>query len=273
MTMMERIRERQNRKIIEKKDRERKDAIAGDSSDEAYENISRFTSARATLRKSIPMIIFGALLAFVEYEIIGGLYTVASLAIYIPLMYFYTKSVIPVNGKYILHVTTHKASMRITRYLIPDEIFEQMQFDVPLIPGMVQFNGHDTYLVTKVWKLENGVIWKVKLAFLHENVLEFALHETVLKKAIHFAQNTALQSAELDVLKGFMATQEGTRQRKEEIELLDRAYKDSPLEMKRRIQELEDKLSDYMRRNKDLIYGPDYDNQDELETDEEEIEE
>ena len=43
--------------------------------------------------------------------------------------------------------------------------------------------------------------------------------------------------------------------------------------MKRRIQELEDKLSDYMRRNKDLIYGPDYDNQDELETDEEEIEE
>lgn len=262
MSLMDRMRERRDRKTIERLEENRKDTIANATSSDAKDRIRSFTSVRAILRKSVPMMIMGFALAFVEYEIIGVIYTLASLVVYIPLMYFYTRSVIPVSGKYILHIQGDKGSLRLTRYLIPDEIFELMEFDFPLIPGLVRFNGHETYLVTQLWKLENGVIWKAKLAFLHTNVLEYARNSGVLNKAVDFATNLALANAELENLEGLLSILEEKRQKKEQLDLIDKAYRESPMQLKNRISEIKERINDLMRRNHDLIYGPE--NEEEL---------
>ena len=85
--IFDRWREKRNQKIEEKLEDQRKQA-----EDQARRSVENYTSRRAILRKSLPMIFLGAVLAAVEFLIIGALYTLVSLLIYMPLLYFYTKS-------------------------------------------------------------------------------------------------------------------------------------------------------------------------------------
>ncbi len=256
MSLRERLAEKRSQKIVEKIQEEKKDVAENATSSEAMEKVRRFTSVRATLRKSLPMMIFGLILAFIEYEIIGILYTLVSLLVYTPMMYFYTKSVMPVSGKYLLVSESNGSMMTLTRYLIPDDLFELIQFDVPLMPAMIRFNGIDTYLAVQVWKLENGVMWKVKLAFKELNELEYAVNSQVLKSAVELLTNLMRLTTKLENLKEYESIIEGRRQTKTRLDLIDKAYRDDPMKLRREINELQAQINDLMMRNKDLIYGP-----------------
>ena len=85
--IFDRWREKRNQKIEEKLEDQRKQA-----EEQARSSVENYTSRRAILRKSLPMIFLGGVLAAVELLIIGALYTLVSLLIYMPLLYFYTKS-------------------------------------------------------------------------------------------------------------------------------------------------------------------------------------
>ena len=127
--MMEHWREKRNQKIEKKLEDQRKQA-----EDQARKSIADYTSTRSILRKSLPMILLGLVLAGVEYIIIGAIYTIVSLLIYMPMLYFYTKSVRPVRGKYLGEVSHSGGHMKINRYLVPDELFELIDFGKPIAP-------------------------------------------------------------------------------------------------------------------------------------------
>ena len=148
--MMEHWREKRNQKIEKKLEDQRKQA-----EDQARKSIADYTSTRSIIRKSLPMILLGLVLAGVEYIIIGAIYTIVSLLIYMPMLYFYTKSVRPVRGKYLGEVSHSGGHMKINRYLVPDELFELIDFGKPIAPATIEINGHDGYLATKVKKLES----------------------------------------------------------------------------------------------------------------------
>ena len=123
---------------------------------------------------------------------------------------------------------------------------------------MIRFNGRDTFLAVRTWKIEGtNLIYKVKLAWLHFNQLEYARNREVLEKALAFATNLSLENAELEKMKEFQSILEGKRQKKEQLDLIDRSYRDNPMLLKKRIRELEEKIDDMVRRNEDLLFGPD----------------
>ncbi|KJE49313.1 hypothetical protein [Acidiplasma sp. MBA-1] len=246
-----RWREKRNQKIEQKLEDQRKQA-----EEQARMNVQNYTSRKAILKKSLPMIFLGAVLACVEFIIIGAVYTIVSLLIYMPLLYFYTKSVRPLRGKYLGEVSHSGGHMKINRYLVPDELFELIDFGKPIAPATIEINGHEGYLATKVKKLDNGTIYAADLAWVHFNVLKFATEADVLDKAVEFATNLELENAELDKLKTFESVLEGKRQKKEQLDLIDKAYRENPLELKRRIEEQQRKIDMLVRQNEFLLYGP-----------------
>ena len=261
--MMEHWREKKNEKIQKKLEDQRKQA-----EDQARKSIADYTSTRSIIRKSLPMILLGLVLAGVEYIIIGAIYTIVSLLIYMPMLYFYTKSVRPVRGKYLGEVSHSGGHMKINRYLVPDELFELIDFGKPIAPATIEINGHEGYLATKVKKLENGTIYAADLAWIHFNLLKFATEAEVLEKAVEFATNLELENAELDKLKTFESVLEGKRQKKEQLELIDKAYRENPMELKRRIEEQQRRIDMLVKQNESLLYGPEKDGKIEKEVEE-----
>ena len=261
--MMEHWKEKRNQKIEKKLEDQRKQA-----EDQARKSIADYTSTRSIIRKSLPMILLGLVLAGVEYIIIGAIYTIVSLLIYMPMLYFYTKSVRPVRGKYLGEVSHSGGHMKINRYLVPDELFELIDFGKPIAPATIEINGHEGYLATKVKKLENGTIYAADLAWIHFNLLKFATEAEVLEKAVEFATNLELENAELDKLKTFESVLEGKRQKKEQLELIDKAYRENPMELKRRIEEQQRRIDMLVKQNESLLYGPEKDGKNEKEVEE-----
>jgi hypothetical protein len=226
--------------------------------------IQNFGSFRNLIRKSLPQIIMGLVVVFLEYITIGFAYTIVSLVVLMPITYFYTKSLRPKRGKYLLEVNVGNpedkspGATEITRYLIPIEIWDLIKWEAPLVPGSIRMNGEEVFLATKTWKIEGtNLIYKVKLAWFHFNQLEYARNKRILERAIAFATQLSLENAELEKLKEFLSVVEGKRQTRERLELIDKAYRENPSELKNEIRIAQEKIDQLTRSNKDLLYGPD----------------
>lgn len=226
-------------------------------------NIQNFGSFRNLIRKSFPQIIMGLVVIFLEYITIGFAYTIVSLAVLMPITYFYTKSLVPKRGKYLLEVTVgdpetnSPGATEITRYLIPLEIWDMIKWEAPLVPGSIRMNGEEVFLAVRTWKIEGtNLIYKVKLAWLHFNQLEYARNKSILERAVAFATQLSLENAELEKLKEFLAVVEGKRQKKEHLDLIEKAYRESPSDLQKRIVELENKIGILVKSNEELLFGP-----------------
>lgn len=229
------------------------------------QNIQNFGSFRNLIRKSFPQIIMGLVVIFLEYITIGLAYTIVSLIVLMPVTYFYTKSLVPKRGKYLLEVTvgdpetnSPPGATEITRYLIPLEIWDMIKWEAPLVPGSIRMNGEEVFLAVRTWKIEGtNLIYKVKLAWLHFNQLEYARNKSILERAVAFATQLSLENAELQKLKEFLAVVEGKRQTRERLELIDKAYRKSPDELKNEILTVQNRIDELTRSNRDLLYGKD----------------
>ncbi len=238
---------------------ESKDAFkqALDAKDEEAKNrVKQFGSWKTTIKKSIPQIMIGILLSIVEYKIIGLLYTAGSIATFTVLMYFYTKSLRPARGKYLLEISVDSGATEIIRYLIPEEIWNLMKWDHPLVPGSVKMNGSDVYLATKTWKVDGtNLIYKVKLAWLHFNQLEYARSKPVLERALEFATNLEYENTELDLLGELLTTNKAKLQTKGRMSAMSSVYREDPLVLKTKIEESKRRIATLVERNRDLLFN------------------
>ena len=261
MTWIEKRREKKFEKMEKKRDQITQEIIpqakTNPSDSEAKQRVKNFASWKATARQSLPQIVLGLLLIYVEYRIIGLVFTLGSIAVYVPIILFYSKSLRERRGKYLLEISIDSGATEITRYIIPDELWDLIEFDHALVPGMIRFNGRETFLATKTWSLEGtNIIYKVKLAWLHFNQLEYARNRKVLEKAVMFATQLSMENAELEKLKEFLSVVEGKRQTKERLDLIDKAYRENPSDLKKRIEELENKIGILVKSNEELLFGP-----------------
>ncbi len=259
---------RKNAKLAQEISEERQE-IRNQINEDAQvkQNIQNFGSFRNLIRKSFPQIIMGLVVIFLEYITIGLAYTIVSLIVLMPVTYFYTKSLVPKRGKYLLEVTVgdpetnspgaSPGATEITRYLIPLEIWDMIKWEAPLVPGSIRMNGEEVFLAVRTWKIEGtNLIYKVKLAWLHFHQLEYARNKSILEKALAFATQLSLENAELEKLKEFLAVVEGKRQKKEHLELIEKAYRESPSDLQKRIVELENKIGVLVKSNEELLFGP-----------------
>ena len=251
MSILQKMKEKKAAKVHEAIQEERQKV-----EEEAKKTVRDYTSRREIARRSIPQIIFGAVLAIVEYKIIGAYYTLASLVVFIPVMYVYTRSLMAPHGKYLLVVDVSGDNTNIVRYFIPDELWGFIKFDHPLVPGMITFNHEDTYLSTGVEMLEgSNIIWKVHLAWLHFNQLEYARNRGILEKSLSFATNISLENAELEKMKEMLAIQEGKRQTSDRLKTIQMAYRDDANVLRQKIAEMQAKINEEVKMNNDLLFG------------------
>ena len=261
MTWSERRKEKKFEKLELKRDKTTQDLIdqakQNDPDAAAKQRVRNFASWKATARKSLPQIVLGLLLIFVEYRLIGLIFTAGSIAVYVPIILFYSRSLRERRGRYLLEISVNSGATEITRYIIPDELWDLIEFDHALVPGMIRFNGRETFLAVQTWALEGtNLIYKVKLAWLHFNQLEYARNRKVLEKAVMFATQLSMENAELEKLKEFLAVVEGKRQKKEHLDLIEKAYRESPSDLKKRIEDIENKIGILVKSNEELLFGP-----------------
>ncbi len=57
-------------------------------------------------------------------------------------------------------------------------------------------------------------------------------------------------------MKEFLGVVEGKRQTKERLDLIEKAYRQSPNELKREIQAVQERIDELVNSNKDLLMGP-----------------
>ena len=90
--------ERRREKAFEKSQKtteERREELKKAFQTKSGENISRllrFVSFRSLLKAMLPQLIIGGILAYVEYDLVGPIYTSVSILVYVPMIYLYSKT-------------------------------------------------------------------------------------------------------------------------------------------------------------------------------------
>jgi len=230
--------------------------------EEARNSVSEFTSWRTTLKKSMPQILIGIVLAYVEYRLIGTIFTLGSLVIYIPIMFFYSKSLREARGKYLLAAGWDEKSGKYTmvRYLIPDELWDLITFKYPPLAAVILFNRVDTYVAEQVKTLPGtNIVYWVKLAWEHLNSLEFLRSRGIIPKLSEFALNSQLALDEKEWTEKLIGLRTGKEMAIKEVEGINSASHESLEELKERLRKSEEKIDKLVRDNKDLLFRRDED--------------
>ena len=104
--------ERRREKAFEKLQRtveERREELKKAFQTKSGENISRlmkFVSFRSLIKAMLPQLIIGGILAYVEYDLVGPIYTSVSILVYVPMIYLYSKTLRTRNGVFIMVPTS-----------------------------------------------------------------------------------------------------------------------------------------------------------------------
>jgi hypothetical protein len=225
--------------------------------DETRDKVEKFVSIRNVFKKAAPQIILGLVVAIVEYMVIGPLYTIASVLVFTPVIYFYSKSLRHFQGKILLEIYTSKGITYLYKYLIPDELWKMMKFEVPPLPGFIRLNDEDVYIATRTWKIDGtNTIYKVKLAWLHRNISDWIQNQEVFERVISFAENLQRLNNELEKLYVIQAKEESKQDKKGFIRAISSVYRDDPSEMNKKISETKESISTLEKQNEDLLIYP-----------------
>jgi hypothetical protein len=256
---LERRRERSFEKL-HKREEQRRDELKKAFRDRSGENISRlskFVSARSLARSMLPQLIIGMLLGYVEYDLVGPIYTIISILVYVPMIYLYSRSLRTRNGTFIMVPTDD--FMDWDRMFVSDEIWSLVEKDTGLTLEAGRINGRPTYWCTAVEYLEGSNIpWKVEIAWAHYNRSKYAMFESVLDDLTHMLKDALLETAKLKKMRKVEAIVEGTRQTDETIAAITSAHKDSIVSIIKKQNLSEDEAEVYEKEVMNLLQDPTY---------------
>ena len=166
--------ERRREKAFEKfhqSEEQRREELKKALQTKSGENISRltrFVSFRSLIRAMLPQLIIGGILAYVEYDLVGFIYTAVSILVYLPMIYFYSRTLRTRNGVFIMVPTSD--FMDWERMFISDEIWSLVEKKTGLTLESGRINGRITYWCVAVRYLEGSNIpWYVDIAWSHYN--------------------------------------------------------------------------------------------------------
>ena len=188
--------ERRREKSFEKSQtsEERREELRKAFATKSGENISRlmkFVSFKSLLKSMLPQLIIGAILGFIEYDLVGPIYTLVSVLVYVPMIYLYSKTLRTRNGVFIMVPTSD--FMDWERLFISDEIWSLVEKETGLTLESGRINGRITYWCIEVKYLEGSNIpWFVNIAWAHYNRAKYAMFQSVLDDLTRMLKKTLL---------------------------------------------------------------------------------
>ena len=255
--------ERRREKAFEKSQKtteERKEELKKAFQTKSGENISRllrFVSFRSLLKAMLPQLIIGGILAYVEYDLVGPIYTMVSILVYVPMIYLYSKTLRTRNGVFIMVPTSD--FMDWERLFISDEIWSLVEKKTGLTLESGRINGRITYWCVEVRYLEGSNIpWYVDTAWAHYNRAKYAMFQSVLDDLTTMLKDALLEVAKLKQTGDVKSITEGTRQSRELIEAITSAHRDSIMSVLRKERLTEEENRVYEEEVEELLKNPQY---------------
>ena len=255
--------ERRREKAFEKSQKtveERREELRKAFQTKSGENISRlmkFVSFRSLIKAMLPQLIIGGILAYVEYDLVGPIYTMVSILVYVPMIYLYSKTLRTRNGVFIMVPTSD--FMDWERLFISDEIWSLVEKKTGLTLESGRINGRITYWCVEVRYLEGSSIpWFVDIAWAHYNRAKYAMFQSVLDDLTTMLKDALLEVAKLKQTGDVKSITEGTRQSRELIEAITSAHKDSIMSVLRKERLTEQENEVYEREVEELLSNPEY---------------
>jgi hypothetical protein len=255
--------ERRREKAFEKSQKtveERREELRKAFQTKSGENISRlmkFVSFRSLIKAMLPQLIIGGILAYVEYDLVGPIYTMVSILVYVPMIYLYSKTLRTRNGVFIMVPTSD--FMDWERLFISDEIWSLVEKKTGLTLESGRINGRITYWCVQVRYLEGSSIpWFVDIAWAHYNRAKYAMFQSVLDDLTTMLKDALLEVAKLKQTGDVKSITEGTRQSRELIEAITSAHKDSIMSVLRKERLTEQENEVYEREVEELLSNPEY---------------
>ena len=255
--------ERRREKAFEKSQKtteERREELKKAFQTKSGENISRllrFVSFRSLLKAMLPQLIIGGILAYVEYDLVGPIYTLVSILVYVPMIYLYSKTLRTRNGVFIMVPTSD--FMDWERLFISDEIWSLVEKKTGLTLESGRINGRITYWCVEVRYLEGSNIpWYVDIAWAHYNRAKYAMFQSVLDDLTTMLKDALLEVAKLKQTGDVKSITEGTRQSRELIEAITSAHRDSIMSVLRKERLTEEENRVYEEEVEELLKNPQY---------------
>jgi hypothetical protein len=219
------------------------------------EALKKFTSRRSLIKSLIPQFIVGIFLSYIEYRIIGLLYTIASLAIFIPALSMYARSLRTRSGTFLM--VPQDGAMDWERIFVSEEIWSLIDKKTGLTLEQGKINGRVTYWCTDVKFLQGTSIpYFVEIAWAHYNRAKYMMFASVLDDLTEMLQNTLLEVAKLRQTSKVEAIVEGTRQTKEMIDHIESAFRDTSYDIIKKQDLDEDQAQIYQEQVEGLLQNP-----------------
>jgi len=219
--------------------------------------LQKFVSLKTLLRAMLPQLIVGILIGIVEYELVGIIYTVVSLIIYVPLIYIYSRTLRNRTGTSIMVPTSDGEDWDL--FFVSDEIWSLVEKKTGLTVENGKINNRVTYLCTDVKYLEGTRIpYYVEIAWKHYNTLKFGMYKSVLDDLTTMLKDTLLEVAKLKQTSDIKSITEGTRISREMIEAITSAHKDSIMSVLKKERLAEEEANVYEQQVNELLKNPEY---------------
>ena len=219
------------------------------------ESLRRFTSKSSLIKSMIPQIMLGIFLAYIEYRIIGLLYTVGSLGIFIPGITMYSRSLRTRTGTFLM-VPVDDA-MDWERIFVSEEIWSLVKKKTGLTLEQGKINGRITYWCTEVKFLPGtNIPYFVEIAWAHYNRAKYLMFSSIIDDLTDMLKETLLEVAKLKKTGKVEAIAEGTRQTKEMIDAIETAFRSDVHEIVRK-QEIDEEQAEIQeKRVNELLNNP-----------------
>lgn len=226
-------------------------------SGENIQRLMKFVSLRSLARAMLPQLIIGVILAYVEYDLVGITYTLVSVLVYVPMIYFYSRTLRTRNGVFIMVPTSD--FMDWDRLFVSDEIWSLVEKKTGLTLEQGRINGRITYWCTDIKYLDGSNIpWFVEIAWAHYNRAKYAMFVSVLDDLTTMLKDALLEVAKLKQTGDVKSITEGTRQSRELIGAITSAHKDSIMSVLRKERLTEEETKIYEKEVEELLSNPEY---------------
>lgn len=219
------------------------------------ESLRRFTSKSSLIKSMIPQIMLGIFLAYIEYRIIGLLYTVGSLGIFIPGITMYSRSLRTRTGTFLM--VPEDDAMDWERIFVSEEIWSLVKKKTGLTLEQGKINGRITYWCTEVKFLPGtNIPYFVEIAWAHYNRAKYMMFSSIIDDLTDMLKETLLEVAKLKKTGKVEAIAEGTRQTKEMIDAIETAFRSDVHEIVRK-QEIDEEQAEIQeKRVNELLNNP-----------------
>ena len=219
------------------------------------EALKKFTSKTSLFISLLPQLILGGILSYIEYRIVGTIFTIGSLVIFIPALTMYSRSLRTRSGTFLM-VPTDDA-MDWERIFVSEEIWGLVKKKTGLTLEQGKINGRLTYWCTEVKFLDGtNIPYFVDIAWAHYNRAKYLMFSSIIDDLTDMLKETLLEVAKLKKTGKVEAIAEGTRQTKEMIDAIETAFRSDVHEIVRK-QEIDEEQAEILeKRVNELLNNP-----------------